>query len=161
FPSQPQPENLGVAEAWPEEEIIGVQAVIEEQARARIDANGGSPEKAFVLGILGSLKAILDAEPAVESAAAESEASFREGVAQLRGEILHASFAGRSDVVEVCRSEWTEAIGVALVEFQIQLQQAEAGGTDAVIFERGFEGALIARFVETANPDCAAHAETR
>src|SRR5580692_3977640 len=49
------------------------------------------------------------------------------------------------------------------MKLQIELGAAQRNGLriEAIILERGFEGALIVIIVETANPQAAADAETR
>ena len=110
-----------MAEAGTKEIEIVIQAVVEKEARARIDPDRCASEEAFLFGILDSQIVVLDAKAAVVTASADVQPSFSERVAKLRREILHTSLAGVADIAEGRFIEWAQSVGVSLMKFQVEL----------------------------------------
>src|SRR5262249_2051175 len=121
LPPETNPKNLGVADARPEQVEIPVQTVVEEEARARIDAHPHAPEDALLGGVLDSQVVILNADAPVISAAAQGEPSFPERMPKLSGEILHPRLAGVTDIAEGRFIKWTQAIRMTLMKLQVEL----------------------------------------
>src|SRR5262249_47853446 len=139
---------------------IVVETVVEEDSRARVDTEPQTSEKTLLAGSFSSEETVLHCGAAVVATAAEGKASFTEGAAKLSGEVLDAGLAAGCGVEEVV-VERTQAVGVALVKFQVQFKPAQREGlrVEAVIFKRGFEGALGLVIAQTANPERGADAE--